>query len=155
MHSIEYFPKMHVKKYYFSKMKSNPNIKKLYLSNCDIGKKSMKYLSYYFYNKNCNISDIDISGNKINGETLNPITQNRKIELNSLIVNKCIIDLKTFINLSNINTKKLSLVNNNLDNEFISKLENPYIHELSTKYNDNEFVSNIISTVYYIAPEII
>ena len=135
MHSIEYFPKMHVKKYYFSKMKSNPNIKKLYLSNCDIGKKSMKYLSYYFYNKNCNISDIDISGNKINGETLNPITKNRKIELNSLIVNKCIIDLKTFINLSNINTKKLSLVNNNLDNEFISKLKNPYINELNISYN--------------------
>ena len=134
-HSIEYFPKMQVKKYYFSKMKSNPNIKKLYLSNCDIGKKSMKYLSYYFYNKNCNISDIDISGNKINGDTLNPITKNRKIELNSLIANKCIIDLKTFINLSNINTKKLSLVNNNLDNEYISKLENPYINELNISHN--------------------
>ena len=133
--SIEYFPKMQVKKYYFTKMKSNPDIKKLYLSNCDIGKKSMKYLSYYFYNKNCNITDIDISGNKITAETLSPITKNPKIILNSLIVNKCIIDLKTFTNLSNINTKKLSLVNNNLDNELISKLENPYINELNLSHN--------------------
>lgn len=133
--NLEYFPKMKVKKHFFSKMQSNPDIRKLYLSYCDIGKKSMKYLSYYFYNNNCNITDIDISGNKITGETLKPIAKNPKLKLNSLILNKCIIDTKTFSNLSNINTKKLSLVNNNLDNELISKLENQYINELNISYN--------------------
>ena len=49
---VEYFPKMGLKKYFFSKIQSNPNIKKIYLDNCEIGKKSMKNLSYYFYYKN-------------------------------------------------------------------------------------------------------
>ena len=49
---IEYFPKMRVKKFFFENMKTNPKIKKIFLANCDIGKKSMKYLSYFFGNKN-------------------------------------------------------------------------------------------------------
>ena len=49
---IEYFPKMKVKRFFFSKVKENPDINKLYLGNCDLGKKSMKYLSYFFKNKN-------------------------------------------------------------------------------------------------------
>ena len=44
---VEYFPKMGLKKYFFSKMRSNPNITKLYLDNCELGKKSMKNLAYY------------------------------------------------------------------------------------------------------------
>jgi hypothetical protein len=98
-------------------MKSNPEVKELFLGNSDIGKKSMKYLSYYFNNKNCNITDIDISGNKINGEILKPLCHNPNIILNNLIANKCIVDLKTFNFLSDIKTKKLSLTNNNIDNE--------------------------------------
>jgi len=142
---IEYFPKMKVKKYYFSHMKSNPEVKELFLGNSDIGKKSMKYLSYYFNNKNCNITDIDISGNKISGEILKPLCHNPNIILNNLIANKCIVDLKTFTFLSDIKTKKLSLVNNSIDNEYISKLQNNYINELNISFNSlsNESIFNI------------
>ena len=142
---IEYFPKMKVKKYYFNHMKSNSEIKEIFLGNSDLGKKSMKYLSYYFNNKNCNITDVDISGNKINGEILKPLCNNPNIILNNLIANKCIVDLKTFIFLSDIKTKKLSLTNNNLDNEYISKLQNNYINELNISFNSlsNESIFNI------------
>ncbi len=137
--SPEYFPKMRTKKYFFSKMKSNPDIKSPLLDNCDIGKKSMKYLSYYFNNKNCNITDINISGNKITGEILKPLGKNPNVKLNYLIANKCIVDVKTFINLSKINIKKLSLINNNIDIEYLSKLENNNINELNLSHN---FISN-------------
>ena len=104
---VEYFPKMGLKKYFFSKMHSNPNITKLYLDNCDLGKKSMKNLSYYLENKNCKIKEIDISVNKITGEILNPLENNPSIELDylNLNANKCALDLKTFSSLSNIKTK--------------------------------------------------
>ena len=132
---VEYFPKMGLKKYFFSKIKSNPNIKKIYLDNCDIGKKSMKNLSYYFYNKYCNIKEINISGNKINGEILKPLEDNSNILLDNLNCNKCVIDLKTFSFLSNIKVKKLSLSNNNIDSELITKLNNNYIKCLDISFN--------------------
>ena len=132
---IDYFPKMRVKKYFFNKMNSNPEIKKINLENCDIGKRSLKYLSYYFDNKNCNITDIDMSGNKLTGDILNPLGKNSNIKLNNLILNKCIFDLKTFINLSNINIKKLSLLNNNIDDEYIYNLKNNNINELNIAHN--------------------
>ena len=118
----EYIPRSGAMKYFLSKIKSNPDIKDLYLGNCDIGKKSMKYLSYYFCNKNCNITDIDINGNKITGLTLKPLAKKKNIIINYLNANKCFIDSNTFIYLSNLNVKKLSLSNNNIDIEFISKL---------------------------------
>ena len=134
---VEYFPKMGLKKYFFSKMHSNPNITKLYLDNCDLGKKSMKNLAYYLENKNCKIKEIDISVNKITGEILNPLENNPSIELDYLILNanKCALDLKTFSSLSNIKTKKLSLENNNIDNDLIDKLKNDYITGLDLSFN--------------------
>ena len=134
---VEYFPKMGLKKYFFSKMRSNPNITKLYLDNCDLGKKSMKNLAYYLENKNCKIKEIDISVNKITGEILNPLENNPSIELDYLILNanKCALDLKTFSSLSNIKTKKLSLENNNIDNDLIDKLKNDYITGLDLSFN--------------------
>ena len=142
---VEYFPKMKVKKFFFGKVKANPDIKKLYLANCDLGKKSMKYLSYFFRNKNCNINEIDISRNKITGEILKPLTKNENLKLYNLTINKCIIDIKTLMNLSNINIKKLSLMHNNIDNELISKLANENICELNLSHNylSNEGVLNI------------
>ena len=142
---VEYFPKMRVKKYFFNKVKSNPEITKLFLGKSDIGKKSIKYLSYYFDNENCNIKDIDISENKISGDILGPFAENPNIKLNNLIANKCFNDLKTFVNLSNINIEKLSLNNNNIDDEFISKLVNNNIKDLNVAYNclTNEGVFNI------------
>ena len=134
---VEYFPKMGLKKYFFSKMRSNPNITKLYLDNCDLGKKSMKNLAYYLENKNCKIKEIDISVNKITGEILNPLENNPSIELDylKLNANKCALDLKTFSSLSNIKTKKLSLENNNIDNDLIDKLKNDYITGLDLSFN--------------------
>ena len=132
---VEYFPKMGLKKHFFSRMQSNPEIKKIYLDNCDIGKKSMKNLSYYFENKNCNIKELDISGNKINGEVLKPLENNSNILLDYLNANKCVIDIKTFSFLSNIKTKKLCLENNNIDNDFIFKLNNNYITDLDISFN--------------------
>ena len=132
---VEYFPKMGLKRFFFSKMKSNPNIEKIYLDNCDIGKKSMKNLSYYFDNKNCKIKEIDISGNKLTGEILKPMENNTKIKIENLIINKCIIDIKFFSFLSNIKTKKLSLENNNIDNDLISKLNNDYITGINLAFN--------------------
>ena len=142
---VEYFPKMRVKKYFFNKIKSNPEIKKLFFGKSEIGKKSIKYLSYFFDNKNCNINYIDISENKINGDILKPFGENPNIKLNNLIANKCFIDLKTLIVLSNINIKKLSLINNNIDDELISKLKNPNINQLnlSNNYLSNEGIFNI------------
>ena len=142
---VEYFPKMGVKKYFFNKVKSNPEITKLCLGKSDIGKKSIKYLSYYFDNKNCNINNIDISENKISGDILGPFAENPNIKLQNLIANKCFIDLKTFVNLSKINIEKLSLNNNNIDDELISKLINNNIKELNISYNclTNEGIFNI------------
>ena len=142
---IEYFPKMKVKRFFFSKVKANPDIKKLYLGNCDLGKKSMKYLSYFFKNKNCNISDIDISRNKITGVILKPFTKIEHLHLDNLTMNKCVMDIKTLINISNINTNKLSLMNNNIDNDLISKLTNENIYKLNLSHNylSNEGVLNI------------
>ena len=132
---VEYIPKMGLKKHFFSKMKSNPEIKKIFLDNYEIGKKSMKNLAYYFENKNCNIKEIDISVNKINGEILKPLENNPSVLLDNITANKCIIDIKTITFLSNIKTKSLSLTNNNIDNELISKLNNGYITGLDISFN--------------------
>ena len=146
---VEYFPKMGLKKYFFSKMRSNPNITKLYLDNCELGKKSMKNLTYYFENKNCKIKEIDISGNKITGEILNPLENNSNVVLDYLNANKCVIDLKTFSFLSNIKTKKLTLENNNIDNELIDKLKNDYITGLDISFNSisDEGLFNICNNI--------
>ena len=146
---VEYFPKMGLKKHFFSKMQSNPEIKKIYLENCELGKKSMKNLSYYFENKNCNIKEIDISGNKINGEILKPLENNPKIYLDYLNCNKCVIDIKTISFLSNIKTKKLCFENNSIDNDFISKLNNNYITKLDLAFNSisDEGVFNICNNL--------
>ena len=142
----EYFNKLGAKKYFFSKKDFNSStITKIFLNNCEIGKKSMKYLSYYLSNPKCQIKDIDISRSKINGEILRPIESVKKLELDSLIANKCIIDIKTLGIISNIKVKKLSLVNNNIDNESISKLESSYIEELNLSNNSisNDGMLNI------------
>ena len=143
--SFEYFPKMRVKKFFFNKMKSNPEIKKLYLANSEIGKKSMKYLSYYFSNKNCNITEIDLSGNKINGDILKPLKKNSNVELDYLNIDKCILDSRTFTLLSELKIKKLSLINNNIDDELISKIINNNINEINLSHNyiSNEGIFNI------------
>lgn len=132
---LEYSPKLGIKKYFFSKNNFNNHITKIFLNNCEIGKKSMKYLSFYFYNPNCKIIYIDLTGNKISGEILRPIESNEKIELDCIIADKCIIDVKTLKILSKIKTKQLSLVNNNIDNELISKLASDYISELNISNN--------------------
>ena len=146
LNTEEYFNKLGVKKYFFSKKDFNSShITKIFLDNCDIGKKSMKYLSYYLCNPKCEIKEIDISKSKINGEILRPIESVKKVELVSLIANKCIIDVKTLGIISNIKVKKLSLVNNNIDNELISKLESSYIQKLNLSNNSisNDGVFNI------------
>ena len=136
LNTEEYFNKLGVKKYFFSKKDFNSSqITKIFLNNCEIGKKSMKYLSYYLCNPKCQIKEIDISRSKINGEILRPIESVKKLDLDNLIANKCIIDMKTLGIISNIKIKKLSLVNNNIDNELISKLENSYIQELNLSNN--------------------
>ena len=43
--------------------------------------------------------------------------------------------MKTFSSLSNIKTKKLSLENNNIDNDLIDKLKNDYITGLDLSFN--------------------
>ena len=135
----EYYPKLGIKKYFFGKINYNNHITEILLDNCEIGKKSMKYLSFYLNNPHCEIKDIDISGNKINGEILQPIESNKAVDLNSLIADKCLIDSKTIYYLSHIKIKKLSLMNNNIDNEQISKLNNNYINILNLS---NNFISN-------------
>ena len=136
LHTEEYFNKLGLKKYFFSKKDFNSSqITKIFLNNCEIGKKSMKYLSYYLCNPKCQIKEIDISRSKINGEILRPIESVKKLELDNLIANKCIIDMKTLGIISNIKIKKLSLINNNIDNELISKLESSYIQELNLSNN--------------------
>ena len=146
---VEYFPKMGLKKYFFNRLTTNPNITKLYLDNCELGKKSMKNLAYYFDNKNCKIKEIDISSNKITGEILNPLENNSSIELDSLIANKCNLDIKTLSFLSSIKTKKLSLENNNIDNELIDKLKNDYITSLDISFNSisDEGLYNICNNI--------
>ena len=132
---VEYFPKLGIKTYFFSRINFNTHITKILLNNCDIGKKSMKYLSFYFYNPNCEIKYLDISGNKINGEILAPLEKNKDYELDCILADKCIIDNKTINILSKIKTKKLSLANNNIDSELIEKLMNNYINELNVANN--------------------
>ena len=136
---FDYFPKMHVKKFFFNKMKSNPEIKKLYLANSEIGKKSMKYLSYYFNNKNCGVTDVDLSGNKLTLDILKPLKKINNTKLEKLAIDKSILDAKTFSHLSELKIKKLSLINNNIDDELISKLVNDNINEINLSHN---YISN-------------
>ena len=146
LNTDEYYNKLGVKKYFFSKKDFNSSqITKIFLNNCEIGKKSMKYLSYYLCNPKCQIKEIDISRSKINGEVLKPIESIKNIELDSLIADKCNIDIKTLGIISNIKIKKLSLVNNNIDNELISKLESNDIQELNLSNNSisNDGILNI------------
>ena len=137
--SFDYFPKMHVKKFFFNKMKSNPEIKKLYLANSEIGKKSMKYLSYYFNNKNCGVTDVDLSGNKLTLDILKPLKKINNTKLEKLAIDKSILDAKAFSHLSELKIKKLSLINNNIDDELISKLVNDNINEINLSHN---YISN-------------
>ena len=146
----EYYTKLGVKKYFFSKKDFNSTqITKIFLNNCEIGKKSMKYLSYYLCNPKCQIKDIDISKSKINGDILQPIESIKNVELDSLIADKCIIDVKALDIISNIKVKKLSLINNNIDNEVISKLESNYLQELNLSNNliSNDGVFNICKKI--------
>ena len=136
---FDYFPKMHVKKFFFNKMKSNPEIKKLYLANSEIGKKSMKYLSYYFNNKNCGVTDVDLSGNKLTLDILKPLKKINNTKLEKLAIDKSILDTKAFSHLSELKIKKLSLINNNIDDELISKLVNDNINEINLSHN---YISN-------------
>ena len=136
---FDYFPKMHVKKFFFNKMKSNPEIKKLYLANSEIGKKSMKYLSYYFNNKNCGVTDVDLSGNKLTLDILKPLKKINNTKLEKLAIDKSILDAKAFSHLSELKIKKLSLINNNIDDELISKLVNDNINEINLSHN---YISN-------------
>ena len=146
----EYYTKLGVKKYFFSKKDFNSTqITKIFLNNCEIGKKSMKYLSYYLCNPKCQIKDIDISKSKINGDILQPIESIKNVELDSLIADKCIIDVRALDIISNIKVKKLSLINNNIDNEVISKLESSYLQELNLSNNliSNDGVFNICKKI--------
>ena len=131
----EYFPKLGTKKFYFGKVNYNSNITDIFLTNCEIGKKSMKYLSFYLSNPNCKIKNINISGNKISGEILEPLEYNKNLELNNIIADRCTIDKKTLNILSNIKTKKLSLSSNNIDNDILLGLSSDYINELNISNN--------------------
>jgi hypothetical protein len=66
---------------------------------------------------------------------MKPLENNPSISLDNLNVNKCNLDVKTFSFLSKINTKKLSLEYNNIDNELISKIENDHITDLDISFN--------------------
>lgn len=140
----EYYSKMKIKQHFFSKINFGANFKKLYLNNSDIGKRSMKYLSYYLKNPKCTITEIDISSNKITKEVLRPLESEQK-EFEYINAEKCMIDGKTLNILSNIKTKKLNLSTNNIDNELISKLSTNNISELNLS---NNLISNM--GVYYI-----
>ena len=145
----EFFPKLGIKRYFFGKINYHTLINEISLDNCDIGKKSMKYLSFYLKNPNCEIKNINISNNKITGDILSPITNNKHLQFNSLIADKCIIDSKTLNILSNIKTKKLSLVNDNIDNGYILNLSNNYINELNISHNliSNDGVFHICKNI--------
>ena len=131
----EYFPKLGTKKFYFGKVNYNSNITDIFLTNSEIGKKSMKYLSFYLSNPNCKIKNINLSGNKISGEILEPLEYNKNSELNNITADRCIIDKKTLNILSNIKTKKLSLSSNNIDNDILLGLSSDYINELNISNN--------------------
>ena len=131
----EYFPKLGIKRFFFGKINYHTHISEISLDNCDIGKKSMKYLSFYLNNPNCEIKNINISNNKIAGDILLPIQKNKNLEFSSIIADKCMIDSKALNILSSLKTKKLSLVSDNIDNEHISKLSSDYINELNISHN--------------------
>ena len=145
----ENLPKLGIKKYFFGKIYCITHITEILLNNCQIGKKSMKYLSFYLDNPNCLIKDINISGNKINGEILKPIESNKELELNSLIADKCTIDYKTIHTLSHLKIKKVSLIGNNIDNELISKFNNNYLNILNISNNliSNDGILNICKNI--------
>ena len=133
--NTEYYPKLGTKKFFFGKVNYNNNVTDIFLTNCDIGKKSMKYLSFYLSNPNCKIKNINISGNKISGEILKPLEYSSNLELNQIVADKCIIGTKTLNILSKIKTRKLSLVNNNIDNDILFGLSSDYISELNIANN--------------------
>ena len=145
----EFFPKLGIKRYFFGRINYHTHINEISLDNCDIGKKSMKYLSFYLNNPNCEIKNINISNNKIAGDILSPIKNYKHLQFNNLIADKCIIDSKTLNILSNIKTKKLSLVNDNIDNGYILNLSNNYINELNISHNliSNDGVFHICKNI--------
>jgi hypothetical protein len=122
----DYYYKLPVLRYFFNKTKEK-NILKVNLRNCDLNKKSVKYLSYYLEN-NYKVLKVNISQNKLNSNILLPLCGIIKYEskLNTLKMNECVTDQKTFQHLSKIlenispdNSLRICLKNSNIEDSYI------------------------------------
>ena len=133
----EYCANTGAKKFFFENMKViNPLLSKVRLDNCEIGKKSMKYLCHYLSNPNSKITEININNNKLTGDLLKPLTYNSNLKLKKIKADKCLIDSKSLNCLSNINMKLLSLKNDNIDNDLIANFTNNNINKLDLSFNN-------------------
>ena len=66
-----------IKKYFFNHL-GNLNITKINLKNDEIGKRSMKYLSYYIESHH-KVKNIILSDNKLNGQILEPLSNMERV----------------------------------------------------------------------------
>jgi hypothetical protein len=128
----EYYTRIPIMKHFFSKI-SFPNLSVINLKGKEIGKKSMKYLSYYLQYNNM-IDTLIISENKINGPVLEPLISTKK-SINKIKANRCIIDNSSMRNLSLINYSSLIAKNCNIDSFSIAHLHNVNITELNLANN--------------------
>ena len=133
----EYYQNSGSKTFFLKNMKViNPLLSKVRLDNCEIGKKSMKYLSYYLSNPNSKVIELNINNNKLTFDLLEPLANNSNLKLKKIKADKCLIDNKSINYLSNINVKLLSLKNDNIDNELIANFINNNINKLDLSSNN-------------------
>ena len=136
LQSPEGFSHLPIKKYFFNHI-GNLNITTINLKNDGLGKKSIKYLSYYIESHN-EVKNIILSGNKLNGQMLEPLSNMEKVnekEFNVIKLNKCGVDQNTFKFLSVLNVIKLSLKSCNIGNLSLNNLYSVNLQELNLSNN--------------------
>ena len=125
-----------IKKYFFNHL-GNLNITKINLRNDEIGKRSMKYLSYYIESHH-KVKNIILSDNKLNGQILEPLSNMERvneIEFENIKLNRCVVDHNTFKYLSLLNILKLNLKSCNIGNQSLNNLCNIILQELDLSNN--------------------
>ena len=136
----DFYTRLPIMKYFFSRILLSNNVKYLNLKNNEIGKKSMKYLSFYMENKP-KMDTLILSDNKLNAQVLEPLVgiNTNRVDNNfdMIKMNRCLVDIMTCKILSKIKFAKLIMKNSSIENQ-IEFLKSERITHLNLK---NNFIS--------------
>lgn len=133
----DYYTRLPIIKYFFSKIHFL-TVNYLNLKNCEIGKKSMKYLTFYMENKPT-LKTLILSDNKLNGQVLEPLVKinesSENFNFEKIKLNRALVDSSTFKILSLIKFSTLIIKNANVDNHHISFFKSEKIQKIDLSNN--------------------